>query len=286
MDNLQKILTKEYLKKLETLSLSLQQKLGNIGYAGARKAKAQGSSLEFSDYRAYTLGDDLRRVDWNTYSRFEKLYSKVFLEEKQAVIHLFLDQSYSMAQKATYAKALAASLAYISLKNMDAVNLFAWGDGLYHKKWNIQSKNRFLEVVQFLESLEQTGETNFTKTLQDCQSTPFKQGVSIIFSDFFTETPWQDAIKQLQSRKQEIILVWVLSQEEVQPTEKGAFRLTDKETGEHRDLELTPEILSAYETAFHAYETELRSFCKKRGFHFVKAIETTPLLQTIQQIVF
>lgn len=169
MENLNDIFTKEYFTKLETFALHMRQKLDIGGYSGARKAKAQGNSLEFSDYREYRIGDDLRRIDWNSYARFEKLYMKIFLEEKQASINLFVDSSNSMSEgnKSLYSKGLAASIAYIALKNMDKVNLFGWSDGLQQKKLNTHTSNQFMDVVQFLNELEQKGKTSFTKTIKE-----------------------------------------------------------------------------------------------------------------------
>ena len=287
MENLNDVFTKEYLTKLEALSLHLKQKLGAGGYSGARKAKAQGNSLEFSDYREYTIGDDLRRIDWNTYARFEKLYMKVFLEEKQATINLFLDNSKSMSdtQKQLFAKALTASIAYVSLKNMDKVNLFCWGDGLQQKKLNTQSSNQFMEIVQFLSQSEQKGVTSFTKTIKECANFPFGRGISFVFSDFLTEDNWKEAIKLLQYKKQEIVLVWVLAKEDVFPQQKGSLRIIDKETGEARDLELTEQMLKDYQKAVENYEAEIKEYCKKRGIIFVKAIDDMPLLKVLYTIL-
>lgn len=83
MRTLQEIFTKEYLLQLEKLCVSLRQRFSVEGHSGARKSHAKGSSLEFSDFREYIMGDDLRRVDWNSYGRFGKLYEKIFMEEKQ-----------------------------------------------------------------------------------------------------------------------------------------------------------------------------------------------------------
>ena len=99
MKELQGIFTKEYLMQLEGLSHSLRQKLHVDGFSGERKSQKKGSSMEFSDYREYFQGDDLRRVDWNSYGRFEKLYVKLFLEETQGEMNLFLDASLSMKNK-------------------------------------------------------------------------------------------------------------------------------------------------------------------------------------------
>ena len=128
MKTLREALTKEYLKRLEEMAIRLKYRLSTDGYSGARRSMAKGSSLEFSDYREYAAGDDLRRVDWNGFARFGKLYLKLFLEEKQASVHVFLDCSRSMEQDGKFlaAKKLAASFAYVGLCGGDQVHLFVF----------------------------------------------------------------------------------------------------------------------------------------------------------------
>ena len=118
MKDLKEALTKEYLAKLGAISIALRQKLSVNGYSGARRSSAKGSSLEFSDYRNYVAGDDLRRVDWNNYARFGKLYLKLFLEEKQGAVNVFLDVSGSMQQddKFLTAKKMATFLHILDYK--------------------------------------------------------------------------------------------------------------------------------------------------------------------------
>ncbi len=287
MEKLSDVFTKEYLKRLDSLCLHMKGKLSVGGYSGARKAKAQGNSLEFSDYREYVAGDDLRRIDWNNYARFQKMYMKIFLEEKQAVINLFIDQSLSMTagKKALYSKALAGSVAYIALKNMDKVNFFSWSEGIQNKKLNMQAGQSFAQAVQFLEELEQNGETSFTKTIKQCSGLPLGRGISILFSDLLTEDDWKEGIKLLQHKKQEVILVWVLAKEEVSPQVRGAIRMVDQETKQARDLEVTADVLKSYEKALQSYEAEIREFCKKRDVTFVKVIEDMPLLKVVSSMM-
>ena len=161
MKTLREALTKEYLKRLEEMAIRLKYRLSTDGYSGARRSMAKGSSLEFSDYREYAAGDDLRRVDWNGFARFGKLYLKLFLEEKQASVHVFLDCSRSMEQDGKFlaAKKLAASFAYVGLCGGDQVHLFAFGDTLRAQKRNLAQKGRFLETVDFLDKLEAVGGT-------------------------------------------------------------------------------------------------------------------------------
>ena len=101
----------------------------------------------------------------------------------------------------------------------------------------------------------------------------------------FKEDNWKESMKLLQYKKQEIVLVWVLGQQDIMPSQKGSFRLVDKETGETRDLELTADVLKNYQKALESYEADIREFCKKRGIIFVKAVEDMPLLKVLYNML-
>lgn len=278
--------TKEYLQRLEGLQLEVKRKMNHTGYNGIRKSNAKGSSIEFSDYRNYTTGDDLRRIDWNGYARFDRLFMKLFMEEKQALINLYIDCSHSMeGEKFWYSKMLTASLVYLSLKNMDRVNLFVCGKTLLHHKRNIQSKNLFLETIQFLEDIKADGSTNLTASISESAKMYTGAGVSIVFSDFFTEDKYENIIKKLQYAKQEVILVQVLSVEEISPQFYGPLRLVDSETGETKDIEITAQLLKQYQEQLKQYQNQLRESAKKRGVHFVTISTDVPLLNTLNRLL-
>src|SRR5579859_4538254 len=84
-----------FLKKLERLSI-ISRKLRAGRLKGERRSVRRGNSVEFADYRNYTPGDDLRRVDWNAYARLERLFLKLFQEEEDITVHVLLDASKSM----------------------------------------------------------------------------------------------------------------------------------------------------------------------------------------------
>ena len=84
-----------FFARLNHLKLASHIRLDK-GLSGGRKSSAKGSSVEFSDFREYLPGDDIRRIDWNVYGRLDKLYVKQFMEEKEALYHVFLDTSASM----------------------------------------------------------------------------------------------------------------------------------------------------------------------------------------------
>ena len=85
----------EFFARLHTLRMSNKMKLTS-GMSGGRKSSAKGNSVEFSDFREYMLGDDIRKIDWNAYGRMNRLFIKLFQEEKEGLFRIFLDGSKSM----------------------------------------------------------------------------------------------------------------------------------------------------------------------------------------------
>ncbi|WMI81511.1 DUF58 domain-containing protein [Anaerotignum sp. MB30-C6] len=285
MRTLQDIFTKEYLMQLEKLSFSLRQRLSVDGYSGARKSHAKGSSLEFSDFREYIMGDDLRRVDWNSFGRFGKLYVKLFMEEKQAEVNIFLDCSSSMdkEEKFLQAKAFAASLAYISLCSGDRVNLFLWNDSITLEKRGNTQKSNFLGLLTLLDKAECQGGSDILRAT--LLSGRLGRGVAVVISDFFTEAPLEEALRVLQGKKQQVCMVQVLSAEEEKPKEGQAARLVDAETGETCDLELSPSVLSAYDQALKEHRGALGELCFRSGAAFYAMNENTPLFTAMKEVL-
>ena len=91
----EKLFDQEFFAKLNNLAIAMNTRM-TYGIGGGRKSNAKGNSVEFSDFREYRLGDDIRRIDWNAYGRFDKLFVKLFMEEKEGLFQIFLDASKSM----------------------------------------------------------------------------------------------------------------------------------------------------------------------------------------------
>ncbi len=126
------LLDPEFLHKLEQLEL-VSRKIFVGRMKGERKSKRRGSSVEFADHRNYSVGDDLRHIDWNVYGRLDKLFLKLFLEEEDLHFYTLLDTSLSMdfgdPTKLHYGKQVAAALAFIGLVNHDRVMLDTFSHG-------------------------------------------------------------------------------------------------------------------------------------------------------------
>lgn len=116
---------------LSRLQLQMAHK-SNLNMSGSRKSVQKGISAEFSDFREYMPGDDLRRMDWNVYARLDKLYIREYMEEKEAVVSVLVDTSASMdygaESKAELARDLAAVVSFLALHNMDRLLLYDMKD--------------------------------------------------------------------------------------------------------------------------------------------------------------
>lgn len=285
---LKDILTNKYLSKLEVLDMSVKKRLSSAPASGARKSSAKGSSLEFSDFREYTQGDDLRRVDWNGYARFGRLYTKLFNEERQASINIILDGSQSMRfykEKWDYAAAFAASVAYIALNNSDMVNIFVTNGLDIEKCTGLVSKQSFSKAIKFLDFERTGGITRLNESVKMLAYERLGDGIAIIVSDFFSEDGYNNAVKLLRSKKQAVNMVQILDKQETVPQERGNIRLIDSETGGTRELELTPELLDKYVTALDKFRSEIREFAIKNEAGFYAFDTSVPLIAAVGEIL-
>ncbi len=126
------LLTEDTFRQLDAFSLAVREHTQGAA-GGMRRARTMGASVEFSDFRQYAPGDDPRRVDWNAYARFEKLFLKLFLDEQETTLRVLIDASASMRygepDKWGQAQKLAAALAYLALSRYDRVMLVNLSNG-------------------------------------------------------------------------------------------------------------------------------------------------------------
>nr|WP_300003805.1 DUF58 domain-containing protein [Tissierella sp.] len=260
----QNLIDSRLIKKLERLSLNSNLVLDK-GFTGGRKSKSKGSSVEFSDFREYAAGDDFRKIDWNAYARFEKLFIKLFTEEREASINIFLDSSKSMdfgqPKKSFIASQIAASIAYVSILSMDRVSTYSLKDDRMDALENINGKNMFRRLLKHIEGIDfkETGDM-----FSLIRKRPFKKGISIIISDLFTDD-FKETIKYLSYMKQSIIVIQILSEEELNPNYSGDIRFIDSETLLGKDVSLTPETMNSYAKTLDSFLAEIKETCNKYG---------------------
>ena len=274
-----------FFSRLETLALNLKTNLSGY-FGGKHLVSTYGQTVEFSDFREYQPGDDIRRIDWNLYSRFEKYFLKLFTEERQMQVQIFIDCSASMGKdnpkKAAYVVATAAALGFLAVQNMDKASFYLMkGDNAENENGTIVGKNAFFRAVKTLENIDFDGETDIEKCVTNCRDTGTNNGLTVIVSDFFTDSNWKKAVDYLAYKKRQVLLVQVLTPEEINPAYDGRVNLLDSEAVDASDeknlkVKITRGMLQAYEEALEEFRADLKSFCSKRGADFVSVNTETP----------
>ena len=276
-----------FLQKIQQLTLNARFSMdGNS--AGNRKSRSKGSSVEFSDYREYTQGDDFRRIDWSAYGRFEKLFIKLFMEEREAPVTIFLDVSKSMdwgePNKSISSRRLAAALAYISLANFDRVSIACVDDGIQQMCKDVRGKNFFHKITSILENIQYTGESNIQKAIENYR-VQSGRGITVIISDFFSQGSFSELLKLLIYNKQAVYICHILSPQEVQPTINEAVRLVDSETREVLDITVTPSLLNSYTKALDNFRIQIEQTCIKWGVYYFQLSSNMAMEEMVKEVV-
>lgn len=275
-----------FFSQLETLSLELRADLAGF-FGGKHLVRTYGQTVEFADYREYALGDDIRRIDWNLYSRFEKFFLKLFTDERQMHTQIFIDCSASLGKdnpdKAAYVIATAAALGYLSVHNMDKVSYhLIRGEKATNPYGTIVGKRAFFSAISDLEKMEFDGDSDISEAIVGCQQTGNNDGLTVIISDFFTEGDWRRAIDYLVYKKRQVLLVQILTPDERDPLYTGRVNLIDVESediSDSRNMKINIDRASqiAYEEAMHDFVDGLQSFCNSRGAMFVSVSTDQPI---------
>jgi len=262
------MLSEAFLRQLDQLRLTLRSPAQG-GAGGLRRSRALGSSVEVSDFREYAPGDDLRRVDWNAYARFERLFLKLFMEEQETQVHILLDASASMAAEGKWelAQSLAQLFAYLALRGGDRVTLYALG-GETRRSEPLSGRAGYLRGADFLSALRPAGETRLCADVLRLPLHPGR-GVALLITDLMSPDGYEKALQSLQYRRQEATLLHVLSPGEMQPALEGPVRLIDSETGEARELSADHALLAAYHRALEELLRGAEAFCRAREMRYL-----------------
>lgn len=284
---------REELLKPETLvrlrGLDLKARLVVEGFLeGLHRSPYKGFSVEFSEYRPYIPGDEPRRVDWKVYAKRDRFYVREYEEETNLRAMLVIDASGSMGyrsaalSKLEYSVTLAAALAFLLIKQKDAVGLADF-DTKVNEYIPPRSSAAHLQLLfSRLENLSTGGETDVASSLHGLAERTRKRGLVIIFSDLF-DNPDQVllALRHFRHRKHEVIIFHVLDPMEESFSFSSPLRLVDMET--KKEASLDPRLVrTAYRKALEDYRRALKTACSEHH------IDYNPILtdQSLEHALF
>jgi uncharacterized protein (DUF58 family) len=281
----------DFLRKLERLHL-IAKRLSWAGAKGEHAVSRKGFSLEFSDYRRYQPGDDLRYVDWNIYRRLDRLLLKVFTAEEELNIYLLVDTSRSMAEgtpaKLDYAKKVAAALGYIGLKNLDRVGGAPFSTALHKPLTLGRGRKQILSMFSFLNHLSCTGETNLRASIHAFTKLFPHPGFVVIVSDLFDSEGWRRALEELTAKRYQPLVIHIVDEQELQPKARGDVALVDVEDGRERKFFLNDDLVRRFQAELASYFKEIETMCASRRIDYLRTTTQVPfdefVLQTLRQV--
>ncbi|ALS25263.1 DUF58 domain-containing protein [Paenibacillus naphthalenovorans] len=276
------------LLRLEQMSLVAKRRTRGT-MQGKRRSKQLGASLEFADYRMYAPGDDIRRFDWGAYARTGKPFIKQFMDEQELQVNLYIDVTRSMGfpleeaagNKLMYARQLAACIGYMALSGYDRVSARLFSDRIVRELPMLRGKGSVHRLFRFLSEAEAESGGNIADAVMKPGAIPRQPGMTWIFSDFLYESGIEEALNYLLAARQEVVVVQVLSEEEVRPALTGDLRLIDSESGTGKEVAVTARVIEAYQAAIRQYTHGLKQFCHERGMTYVLATTDVPVADAV-----
>ncbi|MDY3554625.1 DUF58 domain-containing protein [Gemmata sp. JC717] len=270
------------LARAEALGLKARQVVEGLR-VGDHKSPFKGFSVEFVQHREYVPGDDIRHIDWKGYGRSERYTIKQYEQETNFLCHLLLDSSNSMrygggdANKLAFAKLLAASLAYLTVRQRDTVSLRIFNTGWVAELPASSSLAHINAITHTLEGTEPGDRTRIGPLLGEVADRLGRRGIVCLISDCLEDLePILDGLRHLRFRGHEVILFHVLHPDEVNFPLDGNIRFVGLEGAE--ELRTRPQLLRpAYLRVVKRYLADIQAGCDRAGVDYVKMLTNRPL---------
>lgn len=257
-------------------NLELRARLVVEGFlVGLHKSPYHGFSIEFSEHRPYMIGDDIKNIDWRVFAKTKKYFIKQYEEETNLKAYIILDSSRSMQfssqghlSKLEYAKTLAASLAYLLVKQRDAAGLINYTNKIEHLLVPKSTKKYLTEILKTLNSILPSDTTNTAYALTELAEKIKRRSLVIIISDFFDELERTiKALKNFSFLKNEVIVFQILDPLEINFGFKNDSIFIDLETNEK--ISTQPyQLREAYQDAMKEFTDKIKHECLNANFDY------------------
>jgi uncharacterized protein (DUF58 family) len=274
------LLSPQLLAQLERLEL-VSRKIFRGRMKGERRSKRKGQSVEFSDFRNYVPGDDLRFIDWNLYARLEKLFLKMFLEEEDLHFYALIDASRSMdfgtPTKLDFAKQLAASLGFIGLCRADRVKIETLGSSRRAPGPTLRGRKSLWQMVEYLEGIQPDESISLAQGVKDFCLRNSGKGILVLITDLMDKRGYEAALRTLVAQSMDVYVIHTLSPEELDPDVKGDLKLIDCEDQDIAEITVSRPLMERYKRTLASFLDGAREFCTRRGMSYLMTSTDTPV---------
>ncbi|MCW5937763.1 MAG: DUF58 domain-containing protein [Fimbriimonadaceae bacterium] len=279
------VLAPAELRLLEGARLSPRKRFpGRV--RGERLTQARGISVEFSDYRQYAAGDDLRHLDWNVLARFGHAVTKTYRDEEDLAVHILLDASESMAfgepEKFDAARGLACALGLVALNGGDAVMPRRLGER-DTPRGALRGRAAFLRLANWANGVVPEGHASLAEGLRSFVKSRARTGLVALVTDGMDPEVF-DALRMLGGRGHEVWLLQVLSAIELDPDLEGDLRLIDSESEVGKDVTVNSLAMREYRARLAEHNGRLLEECRRLGGRYALVPAERPLVQTVRDV--
>lgn len=272
------LFSNQVLSRLERMRLAFARRVTNKAH-GEHLFGRGGQSTEFSDFRDYAPGDDVRFVDWNAFARLHRPYIKLFELEEEMHVALLVDASGSMLfeGKLERARQLAAAFGVMGLLGVERVSVGAFSGKGLERLLPCTGRASMPKLFAFLERLEGGGEAPLERGIEEFLKRHAGKGVAIILSDFLTFGDLRRGCNLLFSAGLDVQGVQILGPSELEPELASDSRLVDCESQATLDITAAADILALYQEHREALARHLTTLCRQRHGRFAAIGSTEPL---------
>jgi uncharacterized protein (DUF58 family) len=271
------------LAKISTMSLRARYVVEGV-LSGLHESPYRGYSVEFAEHREYAPGDEIRRIDWKAYGKFDRYFIKEYEEETNLRATIFLDTSASMAygsrglRKFDYGCYLAASMAYLMLRQGDYVGLVTFDAQVLRYIPPRSGLQHLQALMSHLEAIQPEGETHLDLALREIAGKVTKRGMIMVISDLFDnpETVLR-VLKYFRHRRNEVMVFHVLDHNELEFPFERLTVFEDMEDPTARVLSDPRTIREAYLQQIHAFIDDYQQACRRELIDYNCFPTTTPL---------
>jgi uncharacterized protein (DUF58 family) len=273
-------LSPQALRLLDSFALRAKRSFYGIRQ-GAHRSQRRGHGVEFAEYRQYEVGDNPRSIDWNLYSRSDKLYCKRYLEEENVAVYIVIDGSRSLTHTALRKKwdtavAIASSVGYIALATQDPVVVSILGGPYSPRYWGGRA---FAPLCSFLAKASEqvvsdtTTDIDLVRAAKQAAARVRFPGICVVISDFlYPRERLQEVLAPFRARNMEIHAVQVLGPGDLAlQSSRDGLVLLDSETGGTRGVEVSRATEAQYARVLREHNAQVRQDCLAAQVSFTEA---------------
>ena len=282
MPDSKRYLRPEVTSRIRRLELTARRVVEGF-LSGMHRSPYSGQSIEFLQHRQYTAGDEIRHIDWKVYARQDRLHIKQYEEETNLRLTLLVDRSGSMAygegesNKFDYASSLSASLAYLALRQKDAVSLYAFDDAVHRSIASRSNQHQLSRLLTVLESLGTDGRTDLLHVAKEVAQSIPRRGLVVLFSDLLGVDRLVEGLRVLRQRGHDVAIFHVLHDHELDFEFSGATRFEGGWRRSPFSIAIHVQLREGYLEALTEFLEQTRKACGRLSIEYMAVRTSDPL---------